>query len=129
MDPRYERAAARLALLIDEGEAVARLERPSSVGSYIQDRDKIALHAWLAKAENILSVVFGRDSTHFKHYETLTRRQPEHSYEVFKLLGLLQGALDDLREGFLDGQERLVAGVVFDSVLEQARHRPTRRIG
>jgi hypothetical protein len=122
VNPRYERAVSRLTSLIEEGDAVALSERPSSVGPYIQDRDKIALHAWLAKVENILVTVFGRDSAHFKQYESLTDRQPEHSHEVFRLIGLLQGARDDLQSGFLEGQEQIVAGVVFDSVLEQAKH-------
>jgi hypothetical protein len=97
-------------------------EKPSGIGPYIQGRDKITLHAWLAKVENILVTVFGRNSAHFRQYESLTERTPEHSYEVFSLIGLLQGARDDLQSGFLEGQEQLVAGVVLDSILEQARH-------
>jgi len=41
---------------------------------------------------------------------------------VNALIGILTGALSDLEDGFLAHQEQLVAGVVFDSVLEQARH-------
>jgi hypothetical protein len=125
VNPRYERAASRLASLIEEGEAVARLEKSSTgaaYDAYIQGRDKIALHAWLTKVENILEMVFGRGGAHFRQYTSLTERQPEHSYEVFKLVGLLHGALDDLQAGYLEGQQHLVAGVVFESVLEQAQH-------
>jgi hypothetical protein len=35
---------------------------------------------------------------------------------------VLQGALSDLEGGFLVGQEFLVAGEVFDSVLEEGKH-------
>lgn len=45
-----------------------------------------------------------------------------HSYNVDAIVGLLRGALSDLEGGFLIGQEFLVAGEVFDSVLEEAKH-------
>ena len=99
MNPKYERSAERIRALIEEGESVARLERDSSVGPFIQD--KVPLRAWLVKVENIIVTTFGRDSAHGRHFETLTHRQPEHSYEVRSLVGLLTGALDDLEAGFL----------------------------
>jgi hypothetical protein len=46
----------------------------------------------------------------------------QHSYEVHPLIGLLAGASDDLEKGYLLGQEFLIAGEVFDSVLEQAKY-------
>jgi hypothetical protein len=120
VNPRYKRAADRVRSLIEEGKAVANLERPSSIGEYIQER--VPLHAWWVKVENIVTSVFGPRSAHGRQLRRLTERTPEHSYEVLGIVGMLTGALDDLESGFLIGQEDLVAGVVFDDVLEQATH-------
>jgi hypothetical protein len=106
--------------LIEEGHAVARLERNSSVGPYI--RDKLPLHSWLTKVENIIETVFGTESPHYQHLKVLTKQHPEHSHEVHQITGLLTGGLDDLEKGYLIGQEFIIAGEVFDSVLEQAKH-------
>lgn len=60
MNPSYQRKAARIRELIEEGERVARLERDSSIGPNIQEH--VPLHAWLVKAENIVENVFGAES-------------------------------------------------------------------
>lgn len=121
---KYSRYAERIKNLIQEGENVAKLERPSSVGPYIQDNDKIKLYAWLTNVRNILEMVFGSNSPQYRIYqEALPKggiKFVEHSYDIFPIIGVLQGALGDLEEGYLSGQEFIVAGVVFDSILEQA---------
>lgn len=122
LNPRYQRSADRLRELIEEGQVVAKLERPSSVGSFIQEEDKISLHAWLTKVNNIIEAVFGTQSPHFRHLKRLTKGSALHAYEIYPIVGLLTGALDDLEKGYLVSQEFLIAGEVFDSVLEQARH-------
>jgi hypothetical protein len=108
--------------LISEGTQVADLERPSKAGPYIQD--PVALHGWLVKVDNIIRTAFGPASAHFIQLNEILggKVKPSRAYEVNRMLGILQGALSDLEGGFLVGQEQLVAGVVFDSVLEQARH-------
>jgi hypothetical protein len=125
LNPKHKRYADRVQELIEEGQAVAKLERPSSVGPYIQDEDKIPLQAWLIKVSNILETVFGPESPHVRHFGEFTKdgmRLVEHSYDILPIVGLLTGALDDLEQGYLAGQEFLIAGEVFDSVLEQAKH-------
>jgi len=121
MNPKYLRVAERLKQLIEEGKQVAALERPSQhVGPYIQDNAKLT--EWLVKVDNIVRSVFGLDSAHFIHAREVIQGAPSRAYEVNRLIGILNGALSDLEGGFLAHQEQLVAGVVFDSVLEQARH-------
>lgn len=105
--------------LIDESSEVAALEKPSSVGPYIQDRER--LNAWLIKMKNMIEMAFGKNSPHFKEMEKLVKGHIDHSYEVNAIKGFLMGALDDLEKGFLIGQEFLVAGELFDSVLEEAK--------
>jgi hypothetical protein len=118
MNPKYSRVADRLRQLINEGEEVAKLERPSSVGPFIQDQ--VPLHAWLVKVDNVLRTVFRENSAHFTHFQKLTEANFEHSYEVNRIIGVLKGGLSDLEAGFLFHQETLITSVVLDSVLEQA---------
>jgi len=121
MNPRQQRIADRLRDLIEEGKRVAALERPSDyVAPYIQDT--VQLHAWLVKVANIVSTVFKLDGAHHRQFEKATKGTPAHAYEVNGIIGILTGALSDLEGGFLTGQENLVAGEIFDSILEQAKY-------
>lgn len=127
LNPKHQRYADRIRELIEEGKAVAKLEKASSSSfpDSIQRGDKIPLQAWLVKASNILETVFGSQSSHFRHFEKLMPRGPQHIYnagDVYPIVGVLSGALDDLENGYLLGQELLIAGEVFDSVLERAKY-------
>jgi hypothetical protein len=97
LNPTYSRYADRLRELIQEGQAVAKLEKPSSDGSYIQGRDTIPLQAWLTKVGNIIETVFGPQSPHFRHLKELMPRGGvrlvQHSHDVHPIIGLLTGAL------------------------------------
>jgi len=128
LSPKYQRYTERLRSLIHKGKSVAGLERvygPDDF-SYIGKQDLIELHAWLGKVNNILNAVFGPKSTQVKHFLEILPSNSlsyvEHALDVLLIVGVLQGALDDLEHGFLTGQEFLVASDVFDSVLEQAKH-------
>lgn len=122
---KYKRYAERLHELIEEGKAVAKLERPSSFGNYIQGEDKVLLQAWLTKVSNILEAVFGINSPQYRCFREILPKDGirfvEHSYDIHPITGVLIGALDDLEKGFLIGQEFLIVGEIFDSILEQAR--------
>ena len=76
----------------------------------------------MVKVENILSTVFGEKSAHYLQAKKVLYKNREHSYEVNQVVGVLMGALSDLEDGFLVGQEHLIAGVILDSVLEQAQY-------
>jgi hypothetical protein len=118
-------SAARLRQLIDEGPLIAKREKPSSVGPYIQDQDVVPLQAWLVRVTNIIDTTFGLESPHSRHLRELMPDGPrliQHSHDVFPIIGLLEGALDDLEGGFLQRQSLLIAGEVFDTILDQAQH-------
>jgi hypothetical protein len=124
LPPKLRRLADRMRILIDEGKHVATLERPSSYpGSYIQD--KSTLHSWLSRVTNIIETIFGTQSPQSRH---LSQLMPDgiqlinYSYEILSIVGLLSGAVDDLEKGFLLKQEFLIAGELFDSLLEQAHY-------
>lgn len=126
LDPKNQRYAKRIQELKEEGLEVAKLEKRSYDLIYIQDEDQIRLHAWLINVGNILETVFGENSLHNKHFKDVLPRDGikfvEHSYDIFPIIGVLTGALDDLEKGFLIGQEFIIAGEVFDTILEQARY-------
>jgi hypothetical protein len=121
MNPKYVRLAEHTKQLIADGQQVVKLERPSRHGLSPYIQDNTALHGWLVQVDNFVRNAFGIDSAHFMHLNEVLKDKPAHSYEVEKIVGILIGALRDLEGGFLAGQEQLVAAVVFDSVLEQAR--------
>ncbi len=127
LNAKYQRFADRIEELIEEGKHIATLERPSrySGSSYIQDDDKIQVHEWLTKTRNILETVFGGQSPQHRDFEAVLPehiRLVEHSYDIYPIVGVLQGALNDLKNGYLLGREFFIASEVFDSILEQSRH-------
>ena len=128
LNSKYQRYADRIEELIEEGNRVATLERPSrsGSGSYIQSDDKIKVHEWLTKTRNILETVFGGQSPHYRNYEAVLPvhgiRLVEHARDIYPIIGILLGALNDLKNGYLLGREFFIAGEVFDSILEQTRH-------
>ena len=123
MNPRHTKTAERLRTLIEEGTKVAALERlPGHGGTTPYIQDKIAVNAWLVKTDNILSTAFRETSSHYKHFVKATSaKHVENAYQVSSITGILVGSLNDLEGGYLVGQEHLIAGEIFDSVLEQAK--------
>ena len=124
LTPKLKRLANRMRELIDEGKAVALLERSSAHGpKYIQD--KATLHSWLSKVTNIIEASFGAESSQSRHLSQLMPRGIQlvkYASEVLSIVGLLSGAVEDLEKGYLLKQEFLIAGEVFDSLLEQAKY-------
>jgi hypothetical protein len=124
LPPRLKRLADHMRELIAEGKRVAALEKPSGSGfPYIQD--KPALHSWLSKVTNIIEASFGAQSSQSRHLSQLMPKGVQFvatSYEVLSIVGLLSGTVDDLEKGYLLKQEFLIAGELFDSLLEQANH-------
>ena len=125
MNPKYQRYANRISELINAGYAVAKLEkRRGRAGSaYIGDEDVVALQAWLVSVRNILEIVFSSDGPQVRHFDTFTKQGlhlVEHAADLYPIIGVLKGALEDLEKGYLVKQEFLVAGGVLDSVLEEA---------
>jgi hypothetical protein len=120
MNPKYKRVADRVRSLIEDGGEVAALERPSEYsGRYIEEQ--VPLYKWLVQVENLFSSVFGEKSAHYSQARKILDDHPHSAWEVNKIVGILTGALGDLEDGFLVNQEHLIAGVVLDSVIEQAR--------
>ena len=120
LSPKYRRYADRIKALIEESREIVALGKPEFGSLTIEDDAR--LNAWLVKLKNIIEVTFGQDSPHYRQMLELTKLGIQYASQVQAIEGLLIGALDDLESGFLVGQEFLIAGEVFDSVLEEAKH-------
>jgi hypothetical protein len=128
LNPKYSKIADRLRQLIEDGKKVANLEQPSYDGSskYFQGDGKSQVISWVTKVRNILETAFGQQSPHLRHFDQVIPsggiNMIDYEYQLHPFIGVLSGALDDLENGYLLGQEFLVAGEVFDSILEQAKY-------
>lgn len=87
---------------------------------YIDDQE--TLNAWLIKVQNIMEKAFGATSPHNRKFEELVQTAICSKPQIAAIRGVLNGSLNDLENGFLIGQELLIAGEVFDSVLEEAKY-------
>ncbi|MTI47658.1 MAG: DUF4145 domain-containing protein [Firmicutes bacterium] len=116
----YAKYCKRIKELIEESEKVAQLEVSTRVGHYI--KDNIKLNSWLTKTKNIVEITFGLNSPHYKEFERITNGGVYNASTVNGVQGFLIGALDDLEHGLLVGHEFVIAGEVFDSVLEEAKY-------
>lgn len=119
MNPKYQRYADRLRSLISEAQLLIAGQKPGYMSGPVIS-DSAALYSWYVKARNLVYLAFGKDSQHARQLERVTEHHPYQVAVVEAAKGVLIGALDDLENGFLIGREFLVAGEVFDSVLEQA---------
>jgi hypothetical protein len=128
LNPKHKKYADRLRELIDEGGKAVKLEQPSRDGSTksFQGEDKSQVIGWLTKSRNILEITFGLQSPHVRHFDALIPKygldHVSSSFYVYPFIGVLSGALSDLENGYLTGQEFFIAGEVFDSIMEQAKH-------
>lgn len=127
LNSKHQRYAERIQELIEEGKAIVKLAKPSSYDGipYIKGEDNISLQAWITKLTNILETVFGTQSPQFRCFQEVLPDGGinfiEYDYHIYPIIGILVGALDDLKKGFLISQEYLIAGEVFDTILEQAK--------
>jgi hypothetical protein len=119
LNPKHQRYADRMKELIDEAEALSKNVKHSEVSGDIL-QNPVGHSAWVVKVKNILVSVFGEKSAHAEQFGSL--KHTNHAYEFNRARGILVGALSDLENGFLMGQEFLIAADIFDSVLEQAKH-------
>lgn len=124
LGPKQERYVTRLEELITEGNDVLLeyAKHEDSRFNILPDTVVSNLSRWLVQTENIIGMVFGRTGAHYTRYERITQKYVIEHYQIPHLIGILDAGCSDLRDGFLIGQEFLVAGEVFVSVLDQAKH-------
>ena len=70
--------------------------------------------------------MFGPQSPQYRDFKAVLPehgiRLVQHSHDIYPIVGILQGALNDLKNGYLLGREFFIASEVFDSMLEQSKH-------
>lgn len=116
---RQQRVADRIREIVAELQGLVQLGR-GATNQWIPD--KARLSSALVRAENIIHAAFGQDGPHAKHLAKTLEAVEGQAYDVEPVIGVLDGARDDLESGFLQRQELLIAGEVFDSLLQEARH-------
>jgi hypothetical protein len=106
--------------LIADGRKLASRELADN--AYTHMPAQAALLAWSSKAQNIIQIVFGAKSNQYDQFLKLTdKHHGVTAFNVNRLVGLLEGSLDDLEHGFLIDQAFIVALEVFDAVIHQAK--------
>lgn len=136
VNPRYRRYIRRLEQLVDRGVTLddeqnfsttsTRTNFPGGAAraSHQKFRDGTSYRdytQWKVQCQNLLRDVFGEDSEYYRWFDGIGKRRFSRS-KVGDHLAVVVGALEDLRGGFLIGQEFIVAGAVFDDVLQEAKH-------
>jgi hypothetical protein len=129
LNSTQRRYSDRLRELIDESKKIESLvitPRQNSgdpldiVIPYIDDQE--SLNAWLIKIQNIMETAFGTTSPHYKKIQELTKERVFSKFQIIAIRGVLNGSLDDYEHGFIIGQEFLIAGEVFDSLLDETKY-------
>jgi hypothetical protein len=67
------------------------------------------------QSQNIIEMSCGTNSAHYKALQKISRI--ERAYGVNYIQGIMVAALDDIEKCLLIGQEFLIAGEIFDSVM------------
>lgn len=128
MNEKYKKYINRIKELIKKYEEEIIPKRKTVdiyLGGFYYSYDKEnfdILQKWLISVENILGIIFGRDSLQINRFEEIRGNEKEKfANRIHKIKGLLEGVQEDLENGFLLGQEFIIANEVFDSVLEEAK--------
>ena len=88
--------------------------------SYIEDQE--SLYAWLINIQHLTLATFGSTNLHYRKIQELTNVDVCSESQIATIRGVLKGSLNDLENGFLLGQEFIIAGEIFDSLLEEAKY-------
>ncbi len=131
---KYKKFTARVENLIKEFDEKIMIKRKSYRSVYgetiyfYSKEDYGQISEWLMKVENILVIIFSEDSPQVKRFDVFREKlikgdlKAKEAYPIIESIrGLVKACLDDIKEGFLQGQEFIIANEVFDSVLEEAR--------
>jgi hypothetical protein len=129
VNSKYKKHIQRFEELIEEFSMDIFTKRVQKRGYYgdiyyiypEEIHDKI--QGWLMKCENVISLVFGKKSIQVQRFLDVLNdtKISELDQKTYRIKGLLDADLDDLKNGFLLGQEFIIANEVFDSVLEEAK--------
>ena len=120
LNPNHQRYVNRLEQLLEEVQQILESRKGGGI-------ETPKVNALKLKTKNIIKIACGQASDYYKELEGLSRNEPiDSDFKLFDVLetveAVLQGALSDLKGGFLIRQEFIVAGEIFSSVLDQAQY-------
>ena len=121
---KYKKYTDRIESLINEfNKEIYPRREPNNFGGYCYPHSMFdTLQGWLMKAENVLCIISSENSIQIKRFRTLRDNLKDNlEIKLNQIKGLLDACLDDLKNGFIQGQEFVIANEVFDSVLEEAK--------
>ncbi|OQY47819.1 MAG: hypothetical protein B6242_04160 [Anaerolineaceae bacterium 4572_78] len=113
LNPKDQQYAERIKELIEEGQVIATLEKPTKKPGIKTIQDNYRLQKWLTNVEQIVKTTFGQNSLQFQNLSELLKGSTYYASAVRGITGLLAGALEDLEKGFLLEKEILIAGEIF----------------
>ncbi|WP_044640816.1 hypothetical protein [Risungbinella massiliensis] len=117
------RILQRFRTLVQLGEDVLLTERKhESEGLNLTYTvlDEQKAYQFLTSAQNLLLIVFGRESIFMENIRGIGDIDRPRSLRT--ALGILQAAQDEFEHGFLTNLKTLLAAEFFDDLLEQAEH-------
>jgi len=108
-----------LIALVTKGETLLDTKRyePDLYATYVDSRLQVE---WSSQAITRLILFFGSDHTYTETFRS--EASGTYDYQVERGLGVLQAALDDVEQGYLETVRELVAAEVFSDLLDQADH-------
>ena len=120
-----QRILNRIRELIQLGEKVQQTQHEGYYGGlrvagYVGVDPELA-NQWGTSCLNLLNRVFGPQSVHYKHFETLFPELYLYS-RASQALGTLKAAANDYEQEFLFDTRTLIEAEVFDDFLDQGAH-------
>lgn len=110
---RFEELAA-------QAQEVDKLKKHYTAGTFTIDSN--AVLNWAVKVQNLLSMVSGPDSEHYRRFIAAEKIQSyDTNYDVFlREKGVFLAAKEDYEGGYMNSVKTLVQAEMFDDELEQA---------
>lgn len=111
----------RLKDIRDQSNDIVALERNHGPYSppYIAETDKV--EAWLIKAKNIIDRLFNENTVQYKTFSQVTNGRIEHAYQILRIKGVLDGIIDDVDGGYVEGLVTEITIDLLSDILEQAK--------
>lgn len=110
--------------LIAEGEAVlrTRVYPPRNSLGFDSRVDREMVYAWFTSAQNLVAIVFGRGSDHYKNLVAAPGTRGLTYDPAVKAQGILKASRSDYSQGYVFSLKRLVEAELFSDFLDQASH-------
>ncbi len=122
MHAKYILYKETLIELYNEGLELILLEKPTIKNpdlKTIQDQERLI--KWITSTQNVILSIFNVSSIQFSDFQKLKEKKIFYASTIKEVCGFLKSILLDLEKGLLFKFEFLVAGELYQNVLEQAK--------